>query len=65
MSPGEPPMIGAGERVDGMADGASLALGSIAGSGASGGGRIMGMELSVHNELVEVGEFMENKREVW
>ena len=30
--------IGAGERVDGMVDGASLALGSIAGSGASGGG---------------------------
>ena len=40
---------GAGERVDGMVNGISLAPGSIAGSGTSGGGRIMEAETSVHN----------------
>ena len=43
-------------------NGAGLASGSIAGSGASEGGRIIGVEASVHNKLVEVGRFAENDR---
>ena len=35
-------------------NGAGLRTGSAAGSGASGGGGIMGAEASVHNKLVEV-----------
>ena len=34
-------------------------MGSVAGSGASGGGRIMGVEASVHSKLAEVWGFME------
>ena len=36
--------------------------GSIAVSGASGGNRIMGVEASVHNKLVEVGRFVQGER---
>ena len=43
-------------------NGAGLTSGSVTGSGASGGGRIMVMEASVHNKLVEVGEFAESIR---
>ena len=35
---------------------------SVAGSGASGGGRIMGVETSVHSKLVEVWGFAESNR---
>ena len=38
-----------------MVNGEGLALGSIAGLEVSGVGRIMGVETSVQNELVEVG----------
>ena len=37
----------------------SLVLGSVAELGASGGGRIMGAETCVNNELVEVGKVTE------
>ena len=47
---------GVGERVDGMVNGVGLALGSLVGSGASGGGIFMGTETSVHSELAEVGD---------
>ena len=39
-----------------------LTLRSVAGSGASGGGRIMGAEAGVHNKLAEVWEFAESDR---
>ena len=42
-------------KVDGMVNGTGFALRSIARSGARGSGRIMGMDSSVHNQLVEVG----------
>ena len=48
---------GAGERVGGMMNDTNLALGSIAGLGAGWGGRSVGVETSVHNELAEVGGF--------
>ena len=48
---------GAGERVVRMVNGTSLASGSIAGPGGGGGGRSVGAETSVHNELAEVGGF--------
>ena len=35
-------------------------MGSIAGLGASGSGRIMGAEASVHSKLAEVGGFCGN-----
>ena len=38
-------------------------MGSVAGSGASGGGRIMGAEAHVHNELAEVWGFAKRDRE--
>ena len=41
---------------------AGLTPRSVAGSGASGGGRIMGAEARVHNELVEVRGFAESDR---
>ena len=53
-------VTGAGERVDGMVNGTNLTLRPIEGSGASGGGRIMGVETGVNNELVEVAGFVEN-----
>ena len=48
---------GAGERVCGMVNGTSLASGSIAGPGASVGGRSVGVRTSIHNEFAEVGVF--------
>ena len=48
---------GAGERVGGTVNGTSLASEPIAGLGAGGGGRSVGTETSVHNELAEVGRF--------
>ena len=42
-------------KVDGRVNGAGFTLGSVAGSGASGGGQIMGAEASVHNKLVICG----------
>ena len=41
---------GTGERVDRTVIKTSLTLGPIAGSGAGGGGRSMGMETGVKNE---------------
>ena len=51
--------VGAGvcERIGGMVNGTSLALGSFAGPGACWGGRPVGVETYVHNELVKVGVF--------
>ena len=43
-------------------NGASLTMGSIPGSGASGGSRIMRKEASVHNKLAEVWGFAESDR---
>ena len=43
-------------------NGAGLTSGSIGGSGTSGDGRIMRVEASVHNTLVEVGGFAESGR---
>ena len=43
-------------------NGAGLTPGSVAGSGAGGGGRIMGAEAGVHHKLVEVGWFTESDR---
>ena len=53
---------GTSEQVDGMLNGAGLALGSTSGLGASGGGRIMETETSVHIGLAEVGGFVESGR---
>ena len=39
-----------------------LTTGSVVGSGAGGGGRIMGAEASVHNKLAEVWGFAESDR---
>ena len=41
---------------------AGLTTGSVAGSGASGGGRIKGAETSVHNKLAEIWGFAESDR---
>ena len=43
-------------------NGEGLTMVSSAGSGASGDGRIMGAEASVHNKLVEVWGFAESDR---
>ena len=43
-------------------NGAGLTTGSVAWSGAGGGGRIMGVEASVHNKLAEVWRFAESNR---
>ena len=43
-------------------NGAGLTPWSVAGSGASGGGRIMGAEAGVHNKLAEVWGFAESDR---
>ena len=43
-------------------NGAGPTLGSVAGLGASGGGRIMRVEARVHNKLVEVRGFAESDR---
>ena len=44
---------GAGERVDGIVNGAGLALESIVGLGANGDDRIMGGQTGVKNEFIE------------
>ena len=43
-------------------NGAGLTPGSVAGSGAGGGGRITGAEAGVHHKLAEVGWFAESDR---
>ena len=43
-------------------NGAGLKRGSVAGSGAGGDGRIMGVELGVHHKLAEVWGFAESDR---
>ena len=43
-------------------NGADLTMGSVAGSEASGGGRIMGAEATDHNKLAEVWGFVESDR---
>ena len=43
-------------------NGAGLTPGSVVGSGASGGDRIMGAEAGVHHKLTEVGWFAESDR---
>ena len=53
---------GAGEGVGGMVNGAGLSSGSIARSGACGGGSTVGVETRVDNELAEVGRFLEGDR---
>ena len=52
----------AGEGVDGVVNGAGLTSGSIARSGASGGGSTLGMEAGVDNELAKVRGFSEGDR---
>ena len=52
----------AGEGVGGVVNGAGLTPGSIARSGASGGGSTMGTETGVNNELAKVGGFSEGDR---
>ena len=49
---------GDGKGVGGMVNGTGLTSRSIAGPGARGGGRSVGVEISVHNELAEVGGFL-------
>ena len=48
---------GAGKGVGGIVNGAGLTSGSIARSGASGGGSTMGVETRVDNELATVMGF--------
>ena len=50
------------EGVGGVVNGAGLTLGSIARSGASGGGRTVGRETGVDNELANVRGFSEGDR---
>ena len=58
--------VGAGEGVGGMVNGAGLISGSIARSGASGGGSTLGAETRVNNELAKVRGFSEgDKTGVW
>ena len=52
----------AGEGVGGVVNWAGLTSGSIARSGASGGGSTMGTETGVDNELVKVRGFSEGDR---
>ena len=53
---------GAGEGVGGVVNGAGLTSGSIARSGASGGGSAVGAETRVDNELAKVRWFSEGDR---
>ena len=53
---------GAGEGVGGMVNGAGLTSGSIARSGASGGGSTVRTETGVDNELAKVRGFSEDDR---
>ena len=43
-------------------NGAGLTPGSVAGSGAGGGGRIMGAEAGIHHKVAEVRWFAESNR---
>ena len=52
----------AGEGVGRVMNGAGLTSGSIARSGASGGGSTVGMETLVDNELAKVRGFLEGER---
>ena len=52
------------EGVGGVVNGAGLKSGSIARSGASGGGSTVGMESGVNNELAKVRGFSEGDRRV-
>ena len=53
---------GAGEGVGGVVNGAGFTPGSIARSGACGGGSTMGTETGVNNELAKVRGFLEGDR---
>ena len=53
---------GAGDGVGRMVNGAGLTSGSIARSGATGGGSTVGAETRVHNELAKVRGFLECDR---
>ena len=52
----------AGEGLGGVVNGAHLTSGSIARSGASGGGSTVGTETCVDNELAKVRGFSESDR---
>ena len=54
--------MGAGEGVGGVVNGAGLTSGSIARSGASGGGSTVGTETRVDNELAKVRGFSKGDR---
>ena len=54
---------GAGEGVCGMLNGTDLTLRSIARLGAYEGGRSVGVDTFIKNEMVEVGGFSEDDRE--
>ena len=49
--------VASGEGVGGMVNGAGLTSGSIARSGASGGGSTVGADTRVDNELAKVTRF--------
>ena len=53
----------AGKGVGGVVNGAGLTSGSIARSGASGGGSTVGTETGVDNELAKVRGFSEGDRQ--
>ena len=53
---------GAGERVGGMVNGTGLTSGSVARSGACGGGRSVGSKTRINNELAVVEGFLEGDR---
>ena len=55
--------VGAGEGVGMMVNGAGLTSGSIARSGASGGGSTVGAETCVDNELAKVRGISEGDRQ--
>ena len=52
----------AGEGVGGILSGTGLTSGSIARSGTCGGGRSVGVETRIDNELADVGGFLEGDR---
>ena len=45
-----------------LVNGSDLTPGSVSGSGAGGGGRIMGAKAGDHNKLAEVWGFVESDR---
>ena len=52
--------IGASERVDRVVNRTNFTMRPTAGSGDSWGGRVMGTETGVNNELAVIGEFEKN-----